>query len=151
MAEDLNRKAEAHEALPALVQQAYTLLGADWRATAAKWAALGHKSPPVMLTVCNRTETAARVEHYFAKGHAHWPELHNAARTFRVDSKVLEKAEIGEAAAADKDYELRLREIVQAARIPDDKKEYLLGLKKEQLLRELVDTVGKRDQAGQDL
>jgi type III restriction enzyme len=151
VAEDLNRKAEAHEALPALVQQAYTLLGADWRETARDWAASGHLSPPVMLTVCNRTETAARVEHYFAKGQAHWPELNDAARTFRVDSRVLEKAEIGEAAAADKDYEVRLREIVQAARIPDDKKEELLGLKKEQLLRELVDSVGRRSQAGQDL
>ena len=29
-----------------------------------------------MLTVCNRTETAARIEHYFNKGDAHWPELH---------------------------------------------------------------------------
>lgn len=151
VAEDLNRKAEAHEALPALVQQAYTLLGADWRETARLWKEAGHQSPPVMLTVCNRTETAARVEHYFAKGHTHWQELHNAARTFRVDSKVLEKAEIGEAAAADKDYEVRLREIVQAARIPTDRKEELLGLKKEQLLRELVDSVGKRGQAGQDL
>ena len=151
VAEDLNRKAEAHEALPALVQQAYTLLGADWRETARLWKEAGHQSPPVMLTVCNRTETAARVEHYFAKGHTHWQELHNAARTFRVDSKVLEKAEIGEAAAADKDYEVRLREIVQAARISNDKKEELLGLKKEQLLRELVDSVGKRGQAGQDL
>lgn len=151
VAEDLNRKAEPHEALPALVQQAYTLLGADWRATAAEWAAQGHLSPPVMLTVCNRTETAARVEHYFAKGHAHWPELHNAARTFRVDSKVLEKAELGEKAAADKDYEQRMREIVEAARIPLERKQALLDLKKEDLLRELVDTVGKRGQAGQDL
>ena len=151
VAEDLNRKAEPHEALPALVQQAYTLLGADWRATAAEWAAQGHLSPPVMLTVCNRTETAARVEHYFAKGHAHWPELHNAARTFRVDSKVLEKAELGEKATADKDYEERLREIVEAARIPPERKQALLDLKKEDLLRELVDTVGKRGQAGQDL
>jgi len=151
VAEDLNSKAEPHEALPALVQQAYTLLGADWRATAADWAAQGHLSPPVMLTVCNRTETAARVEHYFAKGHAHWPELQNAARTFRVDSKVLEKAELGEKATADKDYELRLREIVEAARIPADRKQALLAMKKEELLRELVDTVGKRDQAGQDL
>ena len=62
-------------------------------------------SPPVMLTVCNRTETAARIEHYFTKGDAHWPELHAPERTLRVDSKVLEKAEIGETAAADKDYE----------------------------------------------
>ena len=152
VADDLNRRgAEPHEPLPALVQQAYTLLGADWRETARLWKESGHQSPPVMLTVCNRTETAARVEHYFAKGHTHWPELHKAERTFRVDSKVLEKAEIGEAAAADKDYEVRLREIVQAARIPGDKKEELLGLKKELLLRELVDSVGKRGQAGQDI
>lgn len=146
VAEDLNRKAEAHEALPALVQQAYTLLGADWRATAAEWAALGHVSPPVMLTVCNRTETAARVEHYFAKGHAQWPELQDAARTFRVDSKVLEKAELGETASADKDYELRLKEIMEAARIPESRKDELRGMMKEELLRELVDTVGKHGQ-----
>ena len=106
---------------------------------------------PVMLTVCNRTETAARVEHYFAKGHAQWPELHDAARTFRVDSKVLEKAELGETASSDKDYELRLKEIMEAARIPESRKEALRAMKKEELLRELVDTVGKRDQAGQDL
>ena len=151
-AEDLNRRgAEPHEPLPELVQQAYTLLGADWRETAREWREAGHQSPPVMLTVCNRTETAARVEHYFIKGNAHWPELHAADRTFRVDSRVLEKAEIGETATADKDYELRLRQIVDSARIPDDRKEALRGMKKEELLRELVDTVGKRDQAGQDL
>ena len=152
VAEDLNRRgAEPHEPLPELVQQAYTLLGADWRETAREWSEAGHQSPPVMLTVCNRTETAARVEHYFTKGHAHWPELHEPGRTFRVDSRVLEKAEIGETATADKDYELRLRQIVDSARIPDDRKEALRGMKKEELLRELVDTVGKREQAGQDL
>ena len=147
---DLNRKAGAHEPLPSLVQQAYTLLGADWRATAAEWAALEHLSPPVMQTVCNRTETAARVEHYFAKGYAQWPELHNASRTFRVDSKVLKKAELGETASSNKDYELRLREIREGARIPESRKEALRAIKKEELLRELVDTVGKRDQAGRD-
>lgn len=153
VAEDLNRKAEAHEPLPALVQQAYTLLGADWRATAADWAAQGHLSPPVMLTVCNRTETAARVEHYFTKGHAQWAELHDAQRTLRVDSKVLEKAELGEAASADKDYDARLRSIVQAARIaPANKERWLASnTKKEEVLRELVDTVGKPGQLGQDL
>ncbi|HRL55633.1 MAG TPA: type III restriction endonuclease subunit R, partial [Acidovorax temperans] len=153
VAEDLNRKAEAHEPLPALVQQAYTLLGADWRATAADWAAQGHLSPPVMLTVCNRTETAARVEHYFTKGHAQWTELHDAHRTLRVDSKVLEKAEVGEAASADKDYDARLRAIVQAARIePQSKERWQAGsTKKEEVLRELVDTVGKPGQIGQDL
>ena len=151
VAEDLNRKAEVHEPLPALVQQAYTLLGADWRETARQWREAGHQSPPVMLTVCNRTETAARVEHFFTKGYSQWPELHSASRTFRVDSKVLDKAEIGESAIAYKDYEKRLQEIVEAARIPETRKEVLRSMKKEELLRELVDTVGKRDQAGQDL
>ena len=56
VAEDLNRKgAQATEPLPELVQTAYTLLGADWRAALHAWQAAGHTSPPVMLTVCNRT------------------------------------------------------------------------------------------------
>ena len=153
VAQDLNRKAEPHEPLPELVQQAYTLLGADWRAIAADWAAQGHRSPPVMLTVCNRTETAARVEHYFSKGHAQWAELHAPARTLRVDSKVLEKAEVGETATANKAYEARLRDIVQSAAIDQHQQERWLapGVKKEEVLRELVDTVGKPEQIGQDL
>jgi type III restriction enzyme len=152
VAQDLNRRgAQPHEALPKLVQDAYTILGADWRETRKQWSEAGHVSPPVILTVCNRTETAARVEHYFSKGDAHWPELHAPERTLRVDSKVLEKAEIGETASADKDYEIRLQSIVDAANIPVDRKERLNGLKKEELLREIVDTVGKRGTAGQDL
>ncbi len=152
VAEDLNRRgAESHEALPKLVQDAYTLLGADWRATLKDWKDGGHVSPPVMLTVCNRTETAARIERYFRNGDAHWPELQAPARTLRVDSKVLEKAEIGETAGADKDYEQALRAIVDAADIPDIRKQRLNAMKKEELLREIVDNVGKRDTAGQDL
>ncbi len=151
VADDLNRKAEPHEPLPKLVQDAYTLLGADWRATLKDWNDAGHTSPPVMLTVCNRTETAARIEHYVRQGDIHWPELHALNRTLRVDSKVLEKAEVGETATSDKDYEERLQEIVTAANIPETRKERLLGLKKEELLREIVDNVGKRGTAGQDL
>jgi type III restriction enzyme len=152
VAEDLNRRgAQPHEALPPLLQKAYTLLGADWRETARQWKELGHVSPPVMLTVCNRTETAARIEHYFRKGDAHWPELHAPAKTLRVDSRVLEKAEIGETTGADKDYERALKAIVAAAAIPEDRKTRLAELKKEELLREIVDNVGKRGTAGQDL
>ena len=152
VADDLNRRgAQAHEALPPLVQKAYTLLGADWRETLKQWREKGHVSPPVMLTVCNRTETAARIEHYFRHGDAHWPELHAPARTLRVDSRVLEKAEIGETAAADKDYETRLQSIVEAAEIPETRKEALRKTPKEELLREIVDNVGKRGTAGQDL
>ncbi len=151
VAEDLNRRAEAHEALPKLVQDAYTLLGADWRETLNDWNKAGHMSPPVMLTVCNRTETSARVEHYFRNGDAHWPELHAPTRTLRVDSRVLEKAELGETASADKDYEAELHAIVDAADIPATSKERLRALKKEELLREIVDNVGKRGTGAQDL
>lgn len=152
VAEDLNRRgAEPHEPLPKLAQDAYTLLGADWRETLRQWREAGHPSPPVMLTVCNRTETAARIEHYFSKGDAHWPELHEPNRTLRVDSKVLEKAEMGESAASDKAYEGRLQSIVEAAAIPEDRKTRCLELKKEELLREIVDNVGKRGTPGQDL
>jgi len=149
--EDLNRRgAEPHEGLPQLVQQAYTLLGADWREAKRAWEAEGHSSPPVMLTVCNRTETAARIEHYLAND-AHWPELRERDRLLRVDSKVLDKAEVGETAAADKDYEARLQAIVRATGLAPDKEEALLGKKKEELLREIVDNVGKRGTAGQNL
>jgi len=152
VADDLNRRgAQPHEPLPKLVQDAYTLLGADWRAALADWQVAGHTSPPVMLTVCNRTETAARIEHYFKKGNAHWPELHAPDRSLRVDSRVLDKAEQGETAASDKDYEADLRAIIAAARIPDETKQRLEGLTKEELLREIVDTVGKRGKAGQDV
>ncbi len=152
VSEDLNRRgAEPHEPLPQLVQQAYTLLGADWLKALEDWQAAGHASPPVMLTVCNRTETAARIERHFVSGDAHWPELNAPDKTLRVDSRVLDKAEIGESAGTDKDYEARLKAIVGAAAIPEDRKQNLLALKKEELLREIVDNVGKRGRAGQDL
>lgn len=152
VAEDLNRRgAQPHEALPQIVQEAYTLLGADWREALLAWQASGHTSPPVMLTVCNRTETAARVEHFFCQGDVYWPELRVREKTLRVDSRVLEKAEIGETATADKDYEETLKAIVAAAAIAAPIKADLLALKKEELLRAIVDNVGKRNSGGQDL
>ncbi len=152
VSDDLNRRgARPDEPLPKLVQDAYTLLGADWREAEKQWAESGHTSPPVMLTVCNRTETAARIERYFTSGDALWPELHAPDKTLRVDSRVLEKAEIGEASASDKDYEARLKQIVEASGMSSDKKEILLSAKKEEILRTIVDNVGKRDAAGQRL
>jgi type III restriction enzyme len=150
--DDFSRRgAEEHEPLPMLVQQAYTLLGADWRETAKIWSASGHSSPPVILTVCNQTETAARIEYFFNNGNCHWPELQAPFQTLRVDSKVLEKAELGEMASADKDYEAKLVKIIESSDMPEDRKKSLLSEKKEQHLREIVDTVGKHSQAGSKL
>ncbi len=149
--DDLNRKAEPHENLPKLVQDAYTLLGADWLETFRQWSEAGHHSPPVLLSVCNRTETAARIEHYFSSGDAHWPELQAPEKTLRVDSKVLEKAESGESSGSDTAYEERLKEIIEKADLPPTRKNELLALKKEDLLRAIVDNVGKRGSAGVSL
>lgn len=44
-----------------------------------------------------------------------------------------------------------MQAIVAAANIPQERKERLGGLKKEELLLEIVDNVGKRGTAGQDL
>jgi len=149
--EDLNRKAGAHEPLPDLVQKAYALLAYDWRETARQWQDGGHEIPPVMLTVCNRTETAARIESFFNAGDCLIAETRSPDLTLRVDSKVLEKAERGESATKNKDYAQRLEEIIAAAGLPDDRQEALLSAKQEEQLRALVDTVGKRGKPGQRL
>lgn len=152
VAEDLNRRgAQPFETLPQIVQEAYTLLGADWRETRKAWEESGHPSPPVMLTVCNRTETAARIEHYFRKGEAFWPELNAPDKTLRVDSRVMSKAESGDSAGTDKDYEALLNSILESANIPETLKEKYRSLKKEELLRAIVDNVGKKQTPGQDL
>ncbi len=149
--QDLNRRgAEPHEPLPELVQQAYTLLGADWRETARIWAEQGHPSPPVLLTVCNRTETAARIEHYFGRGDAQWPELQAPERTLRVDSACWRRPRSARRRAPTRTtrHGCRRSSRRRASRTHARPAE---GLKKEELLRALVDTVGKRGQAGQDL
>lgn len=149
--EDLNRKAESHEPLPDLVQKAYALLAYDWRETARSWAESGHSIPPVMLTVCNRTESAARIESFFNDGDCLITETQAPERTLRVDSRVLEKAERGESITRDKDYALRLEAIIHAAGLPDDQRDALLSAKQEEQLRAIVDSVGKRGKPGQRL
>jgi type III restriction enzyme len=93
---DLSRKAEAHEPLPDLVVNGYYLLGKDWLETARRWAEVGLPTPPVLITVANRTETAARVNYAFVHGKVRIDELAVPDRTLHIDSKVLEKAEAQE-------------------------------------------------------
>ena len=99
--DDLNRKAEPQAPLPDLVTNAYHLLGHDWRETAKAWREAGAGTPPVMITVANRTETAARVKHAFDRGKVHIDELRAPERTLHIDSKVLAKAETAEEPVAD--------------------------------------------------
>ena len=93
---DLSRRAGAEESLPDLVLNGYYLLGFDWRETAKAWEKAGAETPPVMITVANRTETAARVKHAFDTERVRIDELCDSERTLHIDSRVLERAEAGE-------------------------------------------------------
>ena len=79
--DDLNRRAKPEEPLPDLVLNGYYLLGYDWRETAKLWAARPDNTPPVMITVANRTETAARIKHAFDHRRVRIDELCDSERT----------------------------------------------------------------------
>jgi len=82
-----------------LVVNGYYLLGKDWLETAKDWQRAGHKVPPVMITVANRTETAARVKYALDRSKIRIPELCIPDRILHIDSKVLDEAESRDEAA----------------------------------------------------
>jgi type III restriction enzyme len=147
VADDLNRKAEPHASLPSLVANAYYLLGRDWLETANEWRAEGAPTPPVMITVCNRTETAARIAHAFEKKRILIDELCEPDRMLHIDSKVLEMAEEREDAAG-----LAVEERAEPAGEDADDEAPIRKLTKDEqaeALRRKVDTVGRPGQPGE--
>lgn len=142
--DDLNRKAEAHEGLPDLVTNAYLLLGTDWLETQKAWKELGYPTPPVMITVANRTETAARIKYAFDNRRVLIDELANTERTLHIDSKVLNEAE----AKAD-EGETEASEPEAADDEPKAKK--LTKDEQAELLRRTVDTVGHVGKPGEQI
>ncbi len=142
---DINRKAEEHEPLPDLITNGYYLLGKDWLETAKNWEEAKALTPPVMITVANRTETAARVKYAFDKKKIRIEELCVPDRTLHIDSKVLEMAESQDETIVE----------VDAPEEPDESNgEPVRKLtKKEQAehLRKIVDTVGRRGALGEKI
>ena len=61
--DDLNRRKKPQEGLPDLVRNAVNILGGDWLKDKEKWEKENQDTPPVMIMICNRTETAARLEY----------------------------------------------------------------------------------------
>ena len=143
--DDLNRKAKSEEPLPDLVINGYYLLGYDWRETATDWLQRSFPTPPVMITVANRTETAARVKHAFDHGKVRIDELCDAERTLHIDSKVLETAESSEEPIAEIDNDKNEENVVEG------KSGKLTKKQKAELLRQQVDTVGKQGKAGEQI
>lgn len=144
--DDLNRKAEPHEGLPDLVTNAYLLLGTDWLETQRLWKELGYPTPPVMITVANRTETAARIKFSFDNKKILIDELCKPELTLHIDSKVLDAAE---AMDNDEDAEQTRQSQEDFDDAPKAKK--LTKDEQAQLLRLTVDTVGKVGQPGEKI
>ena len=147
--DDLNRKANPEEPLPDLVLNAYYLLGYDWREAWKAWREAGLPTPPVMITVCNRTETAARVKHAFDSRRIHIDELCDPERVLHIDSKVLDEAEAREEVDSG-------QWIVDSEEENDDLSlstihKPLTTAQKAELLRKIVDTVGKAGQPGEKI
>ena len=133
---DINREAEPQEPLPDLVTNAYYYLGLDWLETAKKWKENKAETPPVMITVANRTETAARIEYAFNHGKIRIDELKNPETTLRIDSKVLKEAESKDETAETIDEN-------------GEKKQTKIELAEK--LRKQVDTVGKVGEPGEKI
>jgi type III restriction enzyme len=146
--DDLNRKAMPEEPLPDLVLNAYYLLGYDWLETSRAWQSVGHTIPPVMITVCNRTETAARVKHAFDNRRIHIDELCDPERVLHIDSKVLDQAEANDESAQQMEVADENGDADEESG-PVERK--LTKAQQAELLRRTVDTVGKEGQPGEQI
>jgi type III restriction enzyme len=143
--DDLNRSAEDFEPLPDLVMNAYLLLGKDWLMTYQDWRKLGYPTPPVMITVANRTETAARVKNAFDKKKVLIDELCNPELTLHIDSKVLDMAE-------SKEEETESQQENGPVEDEDEpKQKKLTKAEQAERLRKMVDTVGKVGEPGEKI
>jgi type III restriction enzyme len=142
--DDINRKAEEHEPLPDLVTNGYYLLGKDWLETAKSWQDAGHRTPPVMITVANRVETAARVEYAFDHKKIRIDELCVPERILHIDSKVLDMAEAEEEAA----------DLEDSSSGDDQEEEPTKKYSKKERaerVRQTVDTVGQVGKPGEQI
>lgn len=139
--DDLNRKgALPTEPLPTLVNSAYHLLGADWLVAQEAWEAAGMPTPPVMITVANRTETAARIANAFRQKTIFVTQLCDPDRLLHIDSKVLREAEEQDEASP-----------LGAESADDDRPAQLTKKEQAELLRRQVDTVGKIGKPGEKM
>lgn len=129
--DDLNRRASKEEGLPDLVQTAFSILGADWLKEKENWFSQNppRETPPVLITICNRTETAARLEYSLENGYfSAVGELSDIDKFIRIDQDALDKIEANE-----------------EGKLDSSKKELA---KKE---REKFNTVGKKGRAGEQI
>lgn len=132
--DDINRSAGPEEPLPDLLTQAYYLLGKDWLELYKAWKKAGAAVPPVMITVTNRTETAARIKYAFDHARIPVPELCDPKLTIHIDSKTMDDAVA-----------------TVAPEISDEEGGELSKADAAAILRETVDTVGQKGKRGEQI
>jgi type III restriction enzyme len=99
-----------------------------------------------MITVANRTETAARIKYAFDHRRVHIDELCDPARTLHIDSKALSEAEAAEEPIA------RLNgEREEESEDEEGVERKLTTKQKAELLRQQVDTVGQVGKHGEHI
>jgi type III restriction enzyme len=148
---DLNRKVEPHIPLPDLVGVGYYFLGKDWLETVKKWKEEGRSETPVMITVANLTNTAARVQYAFEHKKILLEELCDPEKILHIDSKVLDEAEaqdepVGIVTAAAEESEEEDAEEAEAG-----PKKRLTKKQRAELMRKTVDTIGRAGQPGEHI
>lgn len=141
--DDINRRAKPEEPLPDLINQAYYLLGKDWLETFNAWQSQGFHVPPVMITVANRTETAARIKYAFDHKRIPIDELCVPEHTIHIDSKVMQ--------AEESDATMDLENIVVSGDEDEEIERPLTKKEAAALLRLTVDTVGKIGRPGEQI
>lgn len=142
--DDLNRKAEDYETLPDLVINAYYLLGKDWLETKEAWDNAGFKTPPVMISVANRTETAARIKYAFDHKKIRIDQLCIPDQILHIDSKVLDLAESQEEM-------IPSDEPLEEEETPDESTRKLSKKDLAERLRQTVGTVGQIGKSGEQI
>lgn len=135
---DLNLKEDPSYPLHDFVINAYYLLGKDWLKTKEEWEEEGHKVPPVMITVANRTETSARIKHAFDHKEILISELCDPEKTLQIDSKILNEAESAE-------------ENIDFSSDINEQEIKLTKQKQAEFLRWKVNTIGKIGEPGEQV
>lgn len=126
--DDLNRRAEPHEGLPDLVRNAVNILGGDWLKTKEDWESINFETPPVIIMIANRIETASRLEHSLVNGHFSISELSDKNKLLRIDQDALDKIESDE----DTNFSATKKELAK-------------------LERDKFNTVGKKNKPGEQV
>ena len=131
------KPSQKSDPLPQLVTNAYKVLGEDWIETWKKWTANNFPIPPVMITVCNSTDTAARITHSFLSGKLLLPELSNKSHILHVDSVEINKLRprhLGVVDTTSKNHDLRL--LVDTIGLPGEPGEKIRNIVAVQMLSE---------------